>query len=71
MWHNAEYVALQKLFDTKFDSNLDDILDEDEIEAIRNGGGTALKNLGNRIIVPIHNKKVYLIIILVLIRKLD
>ena len=67
MWHESEFTALQKLFDTKFDSNLEDILDDTEIDAIRNGGSTALNNLENRIIVPIHTKKVALFYFLVLI----
>ena len=58
MWISAEFEALQKLFDTKFDSNLEDVLLDDEISAIKSGG-TAFENLRNRIIVPIHNKKVY------------
>ena len=49
----TEIEALQKLFDTTFDSNLEDVLNEDELEAIRRNGAT-FDNLRNRIIVPIH-----------------
>ena len=59
MWNIAELEALQKLYDTKFDSNLEDVLFEEEIAAIKSNG-TAFENLGNRILVPIHNKKVML-----------
>ena len=31
MWELTELEALQKLFDTKFDSNLEDLLTEDEL----------------------------------------
>ena len=57
MWLSTEFEALQKLFDTKFDSKLEDVLLEDEIAAIKSGGLT-FDNLRNRIIVPLHNKKV-------------
>ena len=40
----TEFEALQKLFDTTFDSNLEDVLNEDELEAIRRNGAT-LDNL--------------------------
>ena len=63
MWELTELEALQKLFDTKFDSNLEDLLYEDELEAIRRNG-TTLDNLKNRIIVPIHKNKVIEIIYL-------
>ena len=61
MWLSTEFEALQKLFDTKFDSNLEDVLLDDEISAIKSGG-MAFENLRNRIIVPMHNKKVYFFI---------
>ena len=57
MWYASELEALQKLYDTKFDSNLEDVLFDEEIAAIKRNG-TAFVNLGNRILVPIHNKKV-------------
>ena len=59
MWDVAELEALQKLYDTKFDSNLEDVLFKEEITAIQSNG-TAFENLGNRILVPIHTKKVIL-----------
>ena len=57
MWHSTELEALLKLFDTKFDSNLEDVLYEDEIYSIKSNG-TAWYNLNNRLIVPKHNKSV-------------
>ena len=57
MWHSIELEALAKLYETKFDSNLEDVLYEDEIDSIKSNG-TAWYNLENRLIVPKHNKSV-------------
>ena len=57
MWYSTELEALSKMFDTKFDSNLEDVLYEDEIYSIKSNG-TAWYNLKNRLIVPKHNKSV-------------
>ena len=59
MWHESEFDALQKLFDNKFDSNLEDVLFDDEIDAIKRNGRIAWKNIKNRVIVPPHNRQVY------------
>ena len=59
MWHESEFDALQKLFDNKFDSNLEDVLFDDEIDAIKRNGRIAWENIKNRVIVPPHNRKVY------------
>ena len=57
MWESIELEALSKLYDSKFDSKLEDVLYDDEIHAIKNNG-TAWLNLENRLIVPLHNKSV-------------
>ena len=59
MWHKSEFVDLQKLIDSKFDSNLEDVLFEEEIDAIKKHGKIAWENLKNRVIVPAHNQQVY------------
>ena len=38
MWYSTELEALSKLFDTKFDSNLEDVLYENEIYSIKSNG---------------------------------
>ena len=58
MWHKSEFVALQKLLENKFDSKLEDVLYDDEIDAIKRNGRIAWENIKNRVIVPPHNKKV-------------
>ena len=58
MWHKSEFVALQKLFENKFDSNLEDVLFDDEIDAIRRNGILAWENIKNRVIVPSHKHSV-------------
>ena len=58
MWHKSEFVALQKLFDSKFDSKLEDVLYDDEIDAIKRNGKIAWDNIKNRVIIPPHNQKV-------------
>ena len=58
MWHKSEFVALQKLFDSKFDPKLEDVLFDDEINAIKRNGKIAWDNIKNRVIVPPHNHKV-------------
>ena len=58
MWHKSEFVALQKLFDSKFDSRLEDMLFDDEINAIKRNGKIAWDNIKNRVIIPPHNHKV-------------
>ena len=58
MWHKSEFVALQKLFDSKFDSKLEDVLYDDEIDAIKRNGKIAWENIKNRVIIPPHNQKV-------------
>ena len=58
MWHESEFSALQKLVDSKFDSNLEDVLLDDEIDAIKSHGKMAWENLRNRIIVPSHKHEV-------------
>ena len=68
MWHKSEFAALQKLFDHKFDSNLEDVLLDDEINAIKRNGKTAWENIRNRIIVPPHKHKVMLLIISIILR---
>ena len=60
MWHKSEFVALQKLFDNKFDATLEDVLFDDEINAIKRNGRIAWENIKNRVIVPPHNRKVSL-----------
>ena len=57
MWTSTELEALAKLYDTKFDSNLDDVLYQDEIDSIKQNG-TTWDNLRNRIIIPMHNRSV-------------
>ena len=58
MWYKSELDALQKLFDSKFDSNLEDVLLDDEIDAIKKNGTIAWENLKNQIIVPPHHHEV-------------
>ena len=58
MWHKSEFVALQKLLENKFDSKLEDVLYDDEIDAIKRNGKTAWDNIKNRVIIPPHNQKV-------------
>ena len=57
MWNITELEALAKLYETKFDSNLEDVLYENEIDSIKQNG-TAWNNLRNRLIVPIHRRSV-------------
>ena len=57
MWTSTELEALAKLYDTKFDSNLDDVLYQDEINSIKQNG-TTWDNLQNRMIIPMHNRSV-------------
>ena len=57
MWTSTELDALAKLYDTKFDSNLDDVLYQDEIDSIKQNG-TTWGNLRNRMIIPMHNRSV-------------
>ena len=57
MWTSTELDALAKLYDTKFDSNLDDVLYQDEIDSIKQNG-TTWDNLRNRMIIPMHNRSV-------------
>ena len=57
MWTSTELEALAKLYDTKFDSNLDDVLYQDEIDSIKQNG-TTWDNLQNRMIIPMHNRSV-------------
>ena len=57
MWSLPELEALAKLYETKFDSNLDDVLYENEIDSIKHNG-TAWNNLQNRLIVPMHRRSV-------------
>ena len=59
MWHKSEFVALQKLVDSKFDSKLEDVLFEEEIAVIKKHGKIAWENLRNRVIVPVHNQQVF------------
>ena len=59
MWHESEFDALQKLFDNKFDSNPEDVLFDEDIEAIKRNGRIAWENIKNRVIIPQHNRKVY------------
>ena len=58
MWHKSEFVALQKLFENKFDSNLEDVLYDEEIDAIKRNGRLAWENIKNRVIVPSHKHSV-------------
>ncbi len=58
MWHESEFLRLQKLFDIKFDSKLEDVLLDDEIDAIKRNGIMAWDNIKNRIIIPPHNHTV-------------
>ena len=55
MWTKAE---LEDLGDTFRDIKLEDILDSEELNVIKENS-TRYKNLVNEIIVPKHNKKVY------------
>ena len=57
MWTTTELEALAKLYDTKFDSNLDDVLYQDEIDSIKQNG-TTWSNLRNRLIIPMHTRSV-------------
>ena len=57
MWYPIELEALAKLYETKFDSNLEDVLYKNEIDSIKSNG-TAWYNLENRLIVPKHNRSV-------------
>ena len=57
MWSLPELESLAKLYETKFDSNLDDVLYENEIYSIKQNG-TAWENLQNRLIVPMHTRTV-------------
>ena len=59
MWTTTELEALAKLYDTKFDSNLDDVLYQDEIDSIKQNG-TTWSNLRNRLIIPMHTRSVML-----------
>ena len=58
MWHKSEFDALQKLFDNKFDSTLEDVLHDDEVDAIKRNGRMAWENIKNRVIVPPHKHPV-------------
>ena len=58
MWHKSEFDALQKLFDNKFDSTLEDVLHDDEVDAIKRNGRIAWENIKNRVIVPPHKQPV-------------
>ena len=59
MWHKSEFDALQKLFDSKFDSKPEDVLLDEDINAIKRNGRIAWENIKNRVIIPQHNCKVY------------
>ena len=59
MWYRSEFSALQKLLDTKFDSNLEDVLYKEEIEAIKKNGQIAWENLKNQIVIPPHQNEVW------------
>ena len=58
MWHKSEFIALQKLLENKFDSKLEDVLLDDEIDAIKSNGKIAWENIKNRVIVPPHKHSV-------------
>ena len=58
MWHKSEFAALQKLLENKFDSKLEDVLLDDEIDAIKRNGKIAWENIKNRVIVPPHKHSV-------------
>ena len=59
MWHKSEFVALQKLVDSKFDSKLEDVLFEEEIAVIKKHGKIAWENITNKVFVPVHKQQVY------------
>ena len=59
MWYRSEFSALQKLLDTKFDSNLEDVLYKEEIDAIKKNGQIAWENIKNQIVIPPHQNEVW------------